>query len=145
MNRMSIPTVIMPFHGRKSEKCAELLEDVHLRVLQTEMGLEDENNKLLLRTRILKANCKERALQFYQTLSPYILRDLEQICEAFNTQFPARQGVEISKNALRRLMKLRQTEGESVKAYIERTLAIKGEVTHPTYLDLLTESFINGL
>jgi hypothetical protein len=76
---------------------------------------------------------------------PNILRDLEQNCEAFNTQFPARQGVEISKNALRRLMKLRQNKGESIKAYIKRTLAIKEEVTHLTYLDLLTESFINGL
>jgi hypothetical protein len=59
---MPIPIVILPFHGRESEKCAEFLEDVRLRGLQTEMGLEDENDKLLLRTRILKANCKGRAL-----------------------------------------------------------------------------------
>jgi hypothetical protein len=31
---MSIPIVIMPFHGRKSEKCAGFLEDFHLRGLQ---------------------------------------------------------------------------------------------------------------
>jgi hypothetical protein len=47
MPGMSIPIVIMPFHGRKLEKCADFLEDVRLRGLQTEMGLEDENDKLL--------------------------------------------------------------------------------------------------
>jgi hypothetical protein len=42
-------------------------------------------------------------------------------------------------------MILRQNKGENIKVYINRTLAIKEEVTHPAYLDLLTESFINGL
>jgi hypothetical protein len=41
---MSIPIVIMLFHGRKSEKCAGFLEDARLSVLQTAMGLEDEND-----------------------------------------------------------------------------------------------------